>query len=538
MKTLFKVSVILSVLAATAFCLEWNNTGELIAAGKSLGEWPPLVLARPQLSYAFETSKFMIHYEKDGLNAVYNPDEDFDPVDGVPDYINRMADYLELSFYVYSNELGFDYPPPDEGAGGNDKYDIYVADIVGITVPDIPTNYYPGREAYTAYSFIGHDLRTSRHPDDPLPFLKATCSHELFHAFQMAYRAFPSDDPAWWYELTADWAEEKVFDNLNEVYYYIPDYYRKIDRSIYLTGGNHMYGAWLLAEYLSENYGDNIIKTIFTRLINFESSMMAINSALIDINQNINSCFADFARWNYFTNSRWFPGYFEEGAYFPESVPVSITHTTYPTGVIHTPKAVENLGCAYIVFLKPEQLKANLNILFNTDPSHPLYISVTAVYPSSILERVYRVERNGQAHIRIEDFAHTQSVILSVFWPYEGATIVDTACYIYSAEIDTMNSGIATEQNASPYSFEITSIYPNPFNSNCLIDFNWNHQAQNYSILIYDIGGRLIDQIDGVAKSGKNTACWRPGFSISGGVYFCRISIDGIQKTNKILYLK
>jgi hypothetical protein len=538
MKTIIKVSAILFGLAATALCLELNSTGELIAARKSFAEWPPLALIRPQLSYAFESDKFMIHYEKEGPNAVYNPDEDINPEDGVPDYINRVAEYLELSYYVYANDLGFDYPPPDDGAGGNDKYDIYVADVIGITVPDVPSNYYPGRAAYTAYSFIGHDLRTHRHPDDPLPFLMATCSHELFHAFQIAYRAFPSDDPPWWYELTADWAEERVFDDLNEVYHYLPDYYQKIDRSIYLTGGSHMYGAWVLAEYLSENYGNNIIKSIFTRLISYDNSITAINSALTDINQNINSCFADFARWNYFTSSRWCPGYFEEGAYFPESVPISITHATYPTGIIETPRAVENLGCAYIVFLKPEQLKANLNILFNADPLHPLHISVTAIYSSSILERVYRVERNGQAHIRIEDFARTESVVLSVFWPYEGVALADTAYYYYWAEIDTVNSGIEAEQSASPHNFEIMSIYPNPFNSNCLIEFAWPHQTQNYQMQIFDICGRLIDQSAGIAQSGINSVGWRPELSIGAGVYFCRISIDGTQKTSKILYLK
>lgn len=531
--------MIFMILAASAFCLEWNSTGELIAAKKTSGEWPPLVLARPQLAYTFETERFLIHFEKEGVNAVYNPDEDFDPVDGIPDYINRIADFLELSYNVYLNELGFDYPPPDEGAGGNDKYDIYVTDITGITVPDVPTNYYPGRAAYTAYSFIGRDLRTQHHPDDPLPFLKATCSHELFHAFQMAYRAFPADDPPWWYELTANWAEERVFDDLNEVYYYLPDYYRKNERSIYLTGGSHMYGAWVLAEYLSENYSNEIIKSIFTRLINFDNSISAINSALSDFHQDINSCFADFVRWNYFTNNLWCPGYFEEGAYFPESVPISIIHTTYPTGIIETPKAVENLGCAYLSFVKPEQSKSNLNILFNADPNHPLHISVTAIYTnSSILERVYQADRNEQVYIRIDDFAHTEAVILSVFWPYEGISMSDTAVYYYSAEIDTVNSAINTRHDVLPEVFEIMSIYPNPFNSNCLIEFAWPHKTQNYWMQIFDICGRLIDQNAGIAQSGRNSIGWRPESSISGGVYFCRISIAGTQKTQKILYLK
>lgn len=538
MKTLFKISAMLFVLSANVFCLEWNSTGELLAAKKYLADWPPLLLTRPYLQHAFETDRFMIHYDTDGPNAVYNPDEDFNPADGVPDYINRMADYLELSYNVYLNELGFDRPPPDFGAGGNEKYDIYVTDIIGITVAEDPTDYYPGRPAYTAYSFIGHDLRTQHNPNDPLPFLKATCSHELFHAFQIAYRAFPSDNPYWWYELTANWAEERVFDDINEIYYYLPEYFLKVDRSIYLTGGSHMYGAWVLAEYLSEKYGDDIIKTIFSKLINYENSISAINAVLAEMNLNINDCFAEFTRWNYFTGNRWRHGYFEEGAYFPVSVPISITHTIYPTGVIETPKSVENLGCAYIEFIKPNQLKANLNVFFYADPIHPLYVALTAIYSNSTLERVFQIERNHRAIIRVNDFASTERVILSVFWPYEGMPLVDTASYYYVAEIDTIYSEIETQQNQPPIDFEITSVYPNPFNSRCLINFDWNRQERNYQIRFYDVCGRLIDRFDGVARYGNNTISWCPQSSVAGGVYFYSISIDGLQRTNKIMFLK
>lgn len=539
MKTTIKIAVLLFTLAASALGIEWNSTGELLAAHKTITDWPPAVLARPQLAYTFETDKFSIHYEKDGPYAVYNPNEDINPPDGVPDYINRMGEYLELAYDVYSHGLNFDYPPPDGGAGGNDKYDIYVTDIIGLTVPDVHTNYYPGRDAYTAYSFIGHDLRNQYHPDDPLPFLKATCAHELFHGFQAAYRAYPEDYPSWWYEITADWAEERVFDNLNEVYYYIPDYYRKIDHSIYLTGGSHMYGAWVWAEYLSENYGNDIIRQIFIKLINYDNSLAAINATLSIIGQDINSCFADFSRWNYFTGSLWRPGYFEEGAYFPESVPISITHTTYPTGLIETPKAVQSLGCAYLLFLKPEQQKANLNIMFNVDEYKPLYISLTAIYTNNvILERTYPGQRGDQIYIRVDDFARTEAVFLSVFWPYEGVSSSDTAIYNYHAEIDTINSAVDILQDAIPTSFDITSIYPNPFNSNCRVEFDWNRQATDYKMLIYDICGRLIDEAEGVARTGVNSLIWHPELSVSGGVYFCRISIAGIQQTKKILYLK
>jgi hypothetical protein len=539
-KNLIKIAIL--IITLSGLVLAGNQLPNEIgsAANPMLSDCLTILLDRPLLAYDYETSHFLIHYDKSGPNAVYHPAEDVQPSDGVPDYINRTSEYLEASYRVYSEELGFDYPPPDNGAGGNDKYDIYITEVVGLTNPDQPTGYYPGREAYTAYSFIGSDLRTQIYPDDPLPFLKATCAHELFHAFQLAYRAYPNDgNNRWWYELSANWAEERVFDELNDVYYYIPDYYRKIDKSIYLTGGSHMYGAWVFAEYLSENYGHEIIRSIFTQLITNDRSLYAIEAALAEINENINTCYAGFARWNYFTAQRWRPGYFEEGYYFPESVPITIEHYMYPAGPIQTPKAVENLGCAYVTFTKPELPKANLNILFNSDLNHPIYLSITAVYTNRpILSSVVKVERNSQAHIRITDFAHTEDVVLAIFWPYEGITATDSAGYSYIADIDTFSSAIVEQDNTIPAEFEFGQIYPNPFNSTCLITFNWNRQAVPYNINIFDICGRRVDSFNGTAQSGSNSIAWNPSAEISGGVYFCNLAINGSQVTRKLLYLR
>jgi hypothetical protein len=531
-KTIIKISALIFILTTSIFALERKSDNKVIVSNQILSDCLTMLLVRPQLSFEYETEHFLIHYEKSGENAVYHPDEDSLPSDGIPDYVNRIADYLEMAYTIYSEHLGLDLPPPDNGAGGDDKYDIYVTDIIGRTTPDLPTNYYPGRAAYTAYTFIGHDLQIS--------FLKATCAHELFHAFQLAYRGYPDDgNYYWWYELSANWAEEQVFDDLNDIYNYIPDYYRKIDRSLYSTGGTHMYGAWVFAEYLSENYNDEIINRIFNYLITFNKSIYAIDAALGEHNEDINSCYGDFARWNYFTANRWRQGFFEEGEYFPETVPVSMTHQFYPTGIIETPRGVENLGCVYLTFNKPELQKANLNILFNAGANHPLDISITATYTNRpMLKTISKLERNEQVHIRVIDFAHTEEVILAVYWPYAGVTAIDSACYSYSADIDTISSSITEDYQTLPTRFEFESIYPNPFNSNCLIAFSWNQQPAQYSMKIFDIGGRLIDNQNGYAQTGKNKIVWKPSVAISGGVYFCNLSINGSQVTQKLLYLR
>ncbi len=535
------IKICLLIVSLPAMLLGTNNltTGDLIITLKNHENWPPRYLVRPELTHVFDTENFRIHFDTEGENAVYHPDEDIDPTDGIPDYINRMAEYLEWSHYTYIMELGYDRTPPDTGLGGNDNYDIYVTDIVGLTVPEFRSDYYPNREAYVCYSYIGKDLRNEHHPDNPYPFLMATCSHEYFHATQMAYRGYTSDETPWWYELTATWAEERVFDELNEVYYYIEDYYDKIDKSIYLTGGSHMYGAWLFAEYLSQQYGVDIIKSIFNKLISFDYSLDAIVTALFEEGITLDEAFSTFTGWNYFTSYNFQPGFFEEGMDFPVTVPLAKNHTCYPTGWIDTPKAIENLGIAYIYFDNPGISKGDLVIMFESSCGHPEGLSLAALYPNEPVDySIYIVEPFQNITLRVNDFSRCDGAVLSINWLYQGYPIFDSTGYLYRAYLDTSSVGINYSDSHLPDDFYLLGNYPNPFNVSCDIIFNWNLQPVDYTIAIYDINGRCVDRLLGTAQIGSNIATWTPVDDIAGGVYFYRLQIGYNEVKKKMLLLK
>ncbi|HHI03186.1 MAG TPA: T9SS type A sorting domain-containing protein, partial [candidate division Zixibacteria bacterium] len=488
---------------------------------------------------SFSTEFFKIHYDTAGDYPVYHPDEDVDPADGTPDYINRMAEYLELSHYAYITLLGYDLPPPDEGFGGDNLYDIYVGGITGLTVPEFQSDYYPNRQAFASYIYIGNDLRNEFHPDDPLPFLKATCAHEYFHAVQMAYRAFTDDPTFWWYELTANWAEERVFNDLNEVYYYIEDYYLKINHSIYLTGGTHMYGAWVFAEFLSQRHGIDIIRQIFDKLINLDNSMVAIKTILSEHEINFNNEFTIFTVWNYFTHDNYIPGFFEEGEIFPCTVPLSANHYIYPTGWIDTPQSVENLGIAYVYFESTITNKSNLVIEFEADQDYPEEIALIAIYNEQPVEiYTYRLEPEQEITIQVEDFDECEGVVLSINWPYQGYAISDSADYRYSAYIDSIPSGFVSGISSQPDKFRLYGNYPNPFNSSSNIIFHWNYNPIDYNICIYDISGRIVNRLSGLAQCGVNDVNWTPEKSIASGVFYYQLIIGEHQANAKMLLVK
>ena len=78
---------------------------------------------------------FRIHYDTEGPRAVYHPEEDNDPPDGIPDYVNRLSEFLHDSYHVFIVELGYDLPPSDGEDGGDSLYDIYITEVPALTSP-------------------------------------------------------------------------------------------------------------------------------------------------------------------------------------------------------------------------------------------------------------------------------------------------------------------------------------------------------------------------------------------------------------------
>jgi len=534
-----KILILLAAIFLGVVNVSAITTGDLLMSMKTADDWPPVTLERPPLPFVFGSDNFLIHYATEGENAVFEADVDINPADGTPDYVNRMSEFLETTRFTYLTELGYDMPPPDEGNGGDDSYDIYVTTITGLTVPEFRSEFYPDRVAYAAYSYIGNDLRNVHHPEDPIPLLKATCAHEYFHAVQMAYRAIVADDKPWWFELTANWAEERVFDDLNEVYYYLNDYYDKIDKSIYKTGGTHMYGAWVFAEYLSQNYGDDIIEMIFGKLINFDYTFDAILTLFNELELDFDEEFTRFAGWNYFTGENYRPGFFDEGADFPISVPISSIQYSYPTGWINTPKAMENLGIAYIYFGNYGIAKCDLVIEFAAGDNYPEGFCIGALYNDRPAEIVTLVLQPGESGAyRVDDFSDCDGVVLSVNWSYEYSAIDDdSADYSYNAYIDS-TVDIADNRETVPAAFQLLDNYPNPFNQSSIIIFYWNLAPLHYNINIYDLTGRIVDRLDGLARTGQNSVLWSPGTDIASGLYLYRLEIGGAAATKRMIFLK
>ncbi len=106
---------------------------------------------------------------------------------------------------------------------------------------------------------------------------------------------------------------------------------------------------------------------------------------------------------------------------------------------------------------------------------------------------------------------------------------LDPGCVPASAE----DAGIMGD---SP---RILGARPNPFGSRTSIAFEVP-RAGRISLSIYDASGRLVRTLeDGIISAGNHAAEWDgadgQGRALPSGVYFCRLRMDGTEKTGQLV---
>jgi len=270
---------------------------------------------------------FKIHFTRSGSNAVYQPGV---TTGGVPNFVLGVARVCDSVFDHQVNTLGYPVPPSDGfyPEGVDSLYDIYLVNLLGsfygLTYPD--SGYISG-PTFVATSFIviDNDYQESgfsKYHNNPLDAVRVTLAHEFFHSIHFAIDATEMEEwnnptPAlrrpYWFEISAVWMEEEIYDDINDYYPYLPAFFNDPLASIQQFNGAgdfHPYAAGIFAIFLDEKFGADIIKYIWLRSGAMgpgphvlEAMQQAIDSATAGA-ENFRSIFGEFALWNYFTGSR------------------------------------------------------------------------------------------------------------------------------------------------------------------------------------------------------------------------------------------
>jgi hypothetical protein len=289
---------------------------------------------RPILSgdeQVLTSEHFRIHYTLDGRDAIASED-----------YIREMSKAFEYSWQVEIDQFGWAPPPPDEGVGGDNRYDIYVQNIfadgtAGYTeggderyrgqgqgvIGDNPLT--EAIETRSAVSYIVMDNDYAELDEwawedgevntlDPLDFMRSTAAHEFNHAIQFGY---DGEEPAdWLWEATASWMQDEVYDNINDAEEDLLAVFKSPDTCQLAYGGeervedeNHWYGEWIFLRYISEHHGHASVRAIWEHARDLDG-YAALEAALADAETTLDDTMRGFSL-ALLTRD------FEEGAQYP-----------------------------------------------------------------------------------------------------------------------------------------------------------------------------------------------------------------------------
>lgn len=176
--------------------------------------------------------------------------------DATSAYVDQVGTIADHVLDVYA-DAGYKAPLSDGTVGGGSTglLDIYLDDLgnqglYGYCDSDDPPS---SGGPYGAPAYCAFDNNYSEFPTHtPLENLQVTAAHELFHAVQFAYDYY---EDGWFMEATATWAEDELYDNVNDNLQYLGQSPLAQPRqSMDHFGGLRQYGDWIFFRYLSERY--------------------------------------------------------------------------------------------------------------------------------------------------------------------------------------------------------------------------------------------------------------------------------------------
>lgn len=238
--------------------------------------------------------RFLIHYTTTGADAPPQIDNDFD---GIPDWVETVAQTFESVASEYSR-LGWRLAPTASGA----PYNVYLRDLVsqkmyGQTTSSQALPSAGFSNGYGSYIEIDNNFTDSIYQNalsgpqsssqKALSSLQITAAHEYHHAIQYGYNYYFD---IWYAEATSTWHEDELYDSVNQLYNYIPAWFRNstldIDTPVDTTTGGG-YGRWIFNRYLAEQRGPAVVRAVWEKLAALNSPGAGADIPMIPVLENL-----------------------------------------------------------------------------------------------------------------------------------------------------------------------------------------------------------------------------------------------------------
>jgi hypothetical protein len=310
-----------------------------------------------------------VHYVTTTTDRVPSADRN---ENGVPDYVDlalrTMTDvhdtYVDAQFRPPKSDLAAD------NNGGDERPDVYLANVgvegfYGYCATD--ENLPADRPQDTwGYCVLDNDYSTQEFPTNtPRENLEVTAAHEYFHAVQFGYDV--SED-AWIMEATATWAEDELYDAVNDNLQYLRrGPMARPEMSLDQFTGNDVfhYGTWIFFRYLTERFPYSqggmpiLVRDLWRRLDDapggrHEYSLRGLKSVLHQRGLSLTEAFAGFSAANRMPERS-----YDEGGRYP-SAPLAASTTLWPGRLTVGRQAVslDHLAAATLRYRPGARLRA------------------------------------------------------------------------------------------------------------------------------------------------------------------------------------
>ena len=412
--------------------------------------------------------------------------------------------------------LGYLPPPFDNGAGGDDKYDVYIvnqgAGLYGYTEVESKV----GDKSWT--SFIVIDNNYTGYYSTGINGMLVTVAHEFHHGIQLGNYAvlnsnFPyRNDDIFFYEITSTSMEEFVYDDVNDYYAYMWSYFQHPEVALPQQNGYNL-AIWNI--YLQQRFGFDILKQQWEMIPTLEA-VRSIENSLTQQGSSLKEELSTFGTWTYFTNSRAIAGiYFIEAANYPL---ISLTST--------------------ISFTPPSTI---LN-----DSAHPTANNFYKINLPSGNDFLISLITNGDAEAALQNPNQFFSYTYSLFDYNEiGSTlIVNNYYYLFESGYEEQfcvnhifNDIASVEEETVIQDYNLFQNYPNPFNPSTAIKYEILERSL-VSIIVYDVLGNEIAKL---VNEEKFTGSYEVEFNatdLPSGVYIYKIHAGTFFSTKKMILLK
>jgi len=361
-----------------------------------------------------------VHFVRSTQDAPPYPDEK------IPPQVQLTVDVLAEVWTAVVDEAGYRAPLPDddsENGGPDGRLDVYLADIgsigagyYGFCNSDDPEATESAHPKVSAYCVLDDDFATGQFGGDPQTSLEVTAAHEFFHAVQFAYDYW---EDLWFMEGTAAWAEDEVYDQINDNLMYLNRSALSAPNApLDFFGPGHpddpygfawSYGSWIWWRYLSEYFGPRashdptVIKQVWGRLGSGEGTLQAQRNVLRNRGTTFGDVFADFTAVNRVAR-RW---YDEGGSYGKFVAPVKrkLVLTKASPGTGWKKPSLHHLSTVHTVVRAGKSLRGKwrLRVSLDLPPKHRGSRAKVAVHrrDGRIGWRAVRLDRRGDARVTV-----------------------------------------------------------------------------------------------------------------------------------------